>query len=65
MAQKYQRSTDMPIGAVLLKFMERYIYDHPEEWYQWKKYPALDMFTIPSIETNKEMSINILEPSYI
>ena len=64
MAQKYQRSIDMPIGAVLLKYMERYIYDHPEEWYQWKKYIKLNMFTIPRIKTNRKLSTPVLEPSF-
>jgi lauroyl/myristoyl acyltransferase len=64
MSQKYQRSIDTPIGAVLLKYMERYIYDHPEEWYEWKKYIKLNMFTIPNIKTNKKLSTPVLEPSF-
>jgi hypothetical protein len=64
MAQQYQRSTDMPIGAVLLKFMERYIYDYPQEWYQWKKYTTLDMFEVPGIKTNNEIPLPVLEPSF-
>jgi len=63
MAGKYYRSIDTSIGEVVLKFMERYIYNHPEEWYQWKKYPALDMFTVPGIKTKKKPPIPILEPS--
>ena len=65
MAGKYYRSIDASIGEVVLKFMERYIYNHPEEWYQWKKYPALDMFTTPDIKTNNRPSVPILEPSYL
>jgi lauroyl/myristoyl acyltransferase len=65
MERKYCRSVDTSIGEVVLKFMERYIYNHPEEWYQWKKYPALDMFTTPGIEMDKKPSIPILEPSYL
>lgn len=38
MAKRFQRSMDMSIGAVVLKFMENYIYKYPEEWYLWKKY---------------------------
>ncbi len=45
MTKRFQRSIDMPIGAVILKFLEQYIYKYPEEWYQWKKYPALGAFS--------------------
>ncbi|GMQ79764.1 MAG: hypothetical protein BMS9Abin03_201 [Thermodesulfobacteriota bacterium] len=38
MAKRFQRSIDMSIGAVVLKFMENYIYKYPEGWYLWKKY---------------------------
>jgi len=61
-AQKYQRSIDMPIGAVLLKYMERYIYKHPEEWYQWKKYTALDAFVPYSTIRDKPTPIPVLNP---
>ncbi len=64
MAKQYQRSVNTSIGEVVLKFMERYIYNHPEEWYQWKKYPTLDMFTSSGIETKKQPSIPMLEPSF-
>ncbi|UCD89591.1 MAG: lysophospholipid acyltransferase family protein [Desulfobacterales bacterium] len=62
MVQKYQRSIDMPIGAVLLKYMERYIYKHPEEWYQWKKYTALDAYVPYSTVRDKPTPIPILKP---
>ena len=62
MAKKYQRSIDMPIGAVLLKYMERYIYKHPEEWYQWKKYTALDAFVPYSTVRDKPTPISVLNP---
>ncbi len=64
MAKKYQRSTDMPIGAVLLKFMERYIYKHPEEWYQWKKYKALDAFVPAGTAVNMPTSLPVLKPVF-
>jgi lauroyl/myristoyl acyltransferase len=28
-------------GAVILKFLEQYIYLYPQEWYQWKNYAAV------------------------
>lgn len=63
MAKRFQRSIDMSIGAVVLKVMENYIYKYPEGWYQWKKYPALDMFTTSVIRAEAPSSIPLLEPS--
>lgn len=64
MAEKYYRSIDTSIGEVVLKFMERYIYNHPQEWYQWKKYSKLDLFTAPGRKTKKTPPISILEPVF-
>lgn len=33
-------------GAVVLKFLENYIFSHPEEWYQWKKVPEIASFAV-------------------
>ncbi len=33
------------VGEILLKFLESYIYQYPEEWYQWKKYFQIE--TVP------------------
>ena len=64
MERQYYRAINQSIGEVVLKFMERYIYNHPQEWYQWKKYPTLDMFSIHRINTHTKPSIPILEPSF-
>ena len=64
MAAKHQRSLDMPIGAVLLKFMERHIYKHPEEWYQWKKYTALDTFAPSGSKANISPPLPVLKPVF-
>lgn len=29
---------DVPISVPTLKLLEEYIYRHPEQWYEWKKY---------------------------
>jgi hypothetical protein len=63
MTKLYQRSMDMSTGEVVLKFMEHYIYKFPEEWYQWKKYPKLEMFAPTDILTETPASIPVLEPS--
>ena len=51
------------MGAMVLKFMEHYIYKYPEEWYQWKKYPALDMLVASNVKVEVTSSIPFLEPA--
>jgi KDO2-lipid IV(A) lauroyltransferase len=65
MTKLYQRSVDMSIGEVVLKFMEHYIYKFPEEWYQWKKYPKLDMFAPSDAVAETPVPIPVLEPSLV
>ncbi len=33
----FGKTTHRSIGEMVLKYLEQYIYHHPEEWYQWKK----------------------------
>jgi len=63
MAKRFHRSRDMSIGAIVLKFMEHYIYKHPEGWYLWKKYRALDSFAPSGVDVKAPTSIPVLEPS--
>ncbi|MEE8431685.1 MAG: hypothetical protein V3S16_10575 [Candidatus Desulfatibia sp.] len=63
MAKQSQRSQDMPIGALVLKFMEHYIYKHPEGWYQWKKYPVLDIFAPAGTGLEARPALPLPEPS--
>ncbi|MBW2193641.1 MAG: lysophospholipid acyltransferase family protein [Deltaproteobacteria bacterium] len=63
MAKRFQRSQDMSIGAVVLKCMEDYIYKHPEGWYQWKKYPALNMFSPAGNDITMPSASPLLKPS--
>ena len=63
MAKRFQRSRDMSIGAVVLKFLENYIYKHPEGWYQWKKYQALNLFAPSGADVKAPASIPLFEPS--
>jgi len=65
MSDRFQRSVDMPIGSVILKFMEQYIYNHPQEWYQWKKYSALDEFAPASPKPREPITIPVLGPSLV
>jgi len=65
MATRFQRSMDMSIGAVVLKFMEHYIYKYPEEWYLWKKYSTLNLFAPSGVDVKAPASIPVLEPSTV
>jgi KDO2-lipid IV(A) lauroyltransferase len=31
----------MSVGAIVLKYLEQYIYNHPDGWYQWKKFESI------------------------
>jgi Kdo2-lipid IVA lauroyltransferase/acyltransferase len=65
MAGRFQRSADTSIGEVVLKFMENYIYKHPDEWYQWKKYQALDLFAYPGDKAKAPSTLPVLQPSVV
>ena len=65
MAARFQRSINTSIGEVVLKFMENYIYKHPEGWYQWKKYQALDLFACPNDKANSPSPLPVFEPSVV
>jgi len=63
--KKYQRSINISLGAMALKFMEHHIYKYPEEWYQWKKYQGLDVFAPSGVDVKTPASIPVLKPSLI
>jgi KDO2-lipid IV(A) lauroyltransferase len=63
MSRQFQRSVDTTLGAVILKFLERYIYMYPEEWYQWKKYPLIEAIPSGAIPVEVPAAIPLLEPS--
>ena len=64
MTKQYQRSMEMSIGEVVLKFMEHYIYKFPEEWYQWKKYPAIEQIPSSGVMVEKPLYLPQLRPSF-
>ena len=63
MTKRFQHSRDMSIGAVVLRFMENYIYNYPEGWYLWKKYQTLNLFAPSGDDIKAPASIPVLEPS--
>ena len=64
MAKQSQRSQDISIGALVLQFMEHYIYKYPEGWYQWKKYPVLDIFEPAGMRLEAPLALPLPEPSF-
>jgi len=50
-------SSDSTVGSVVIKFLERYIYRYPEEWYQWIKFPKIASFSTGEglVETPENM----------
>jgi len=63
--KKYQRSLNMSLGAMVLKFMEHNIYKYPEEWYQWKKYQELDLFAPSGAGVKAPPTVPVLKPSIV
>jgi lauroyl/myristoyl acyltransferase len=59
MAQKLRQSVDMSIGAVVLKVLEQYIYEFPEQWYQWQKY----FFPFHGVRVEDPTSFSLLKHS--
>jgi KDO2-lipid IV(A) lauroyltransferase len=64
MALRHKSTAEMPMGAVILKFMEQYIYNYPQEWYQWKKYPALDRFITAGTGIEAPATVPLMSPSF-
>ncbi|MBL7178656.1 MAG: lysophospholipid acyltransferase family protein [Pseudomonadota bacterium] len=62
-AKQLRQHADRSVGAVVLKLLEECIYKYPQEWYLWKKYPELDMFTPADIKFKAPSAIGLLQPS--
>jgi len=64
MAKRLKSSVDMPVGALVLKFLELNIYEYPEEWYQWKKYPGIIISSSPEIRVEIAKSPPLVKPAF-
>ena len=64
MARQFSRRGDMSIGEVVVKFLERYIYKYPEEWYQWKKYPDIRTPHAPGTKVEIPKSPSLVKPAF-
>jgi lauroyl/myristoyl acyltransferase len=63
MAGSLKAMAPLPIGAVALKYLEHYIYNHPAGWYQWKKYPSIVPLASSTGPANRQLDPTLLDPS--
>ena len=64
MLQFVQDLAPASVGETVLKFLERYIYSNPEQWYQWKNYGEIGMPPIAGTKTVKPASLPLLKPAF-
>ena len=64
MEKHSQHSGNGSVGAAALKYLERFIYKYPQEWYQWKKFSQIE--TLPSTSRKGEHAspVPLLDPSF-
>jgi len=62
--KRFSLSSDMPIGTIVLKFLEHHIYKHPEEWYQWGKYAKVQGIEWREYSTEAPRPLPLFNPAY-
>ncbi len=55
-------SAPLSAGEAVLKVLEQFIYHHPEQWYQWKKYPEICSTHLSGKAIQKGHYTPILQP---
>jgi KDO2-lipid IV(A) lauroyltransferase len=55
---------EMAIGTIVLKFLEQYIYKHPQEWYQWGKYAKVEDIQRRYDQMGAPRAQSLLTPAY-
>lgn len=55
-------ASNLSPGALLLKFLEQYIYANPEEWYQWKKYVQIAPLPSSDIAVERPLPVPVWHP---
>lgn len=63
--KRFILSPDMAIGGIVLKFLEQYIYEHPEEWYQWGKYTKMEGIQWYDHQEAASRTLSLLNPAYV
>jgi len=68
MAKQLKHHAEASLGEILLKGLESFIYQYPEDWYEWKKYFRME--TVPSEQILQEplvpepvLSTTVLKPT--
>jgi KDO2-lipid IV(A) lauroyltransferase len=62
--KRFILSSNMPIGTIVLKFLEHHIYKHPEEWYQWGKYAKMQGIGRREYATEAPRPVSVFNPAY-
>ncbi len=52
------------VGETVLKVLEQFILYHPEQWYQWKKYPEIETKSIAFAKAQRPSSSKFLRPVF-
>ena len=53
------------VGEAVLKFLEQFIYYHPEQWYQWEKYTEIETITTSGLKVEIPRSFPLLKPAFV
>jgi len=61
----YGISSSSSVGEAALKFLEQFIYYHPEQWYQWKKYIEIETITTSGFQVEIPRSFPLLKPAFV
>jgi hypothetical protein len=64
MKKQFKNLENSSTGEIILKYLEQYIYNHPEGWYQWKKYPAMEQLPLSVAVKEKPSYAPQLRPSF-
>lgn len=63
MAAEFFPGDPPSVGRMALKFVERYIYQYPEEWYQWKKFALISAAGLEKVHRSVPAPLPVLKPS--
>lgn len=61
----YGISPSSSVGEAVLKFLEQFIYYHPEQWYQWKKYTKIETITTSGLKVERPRAFPLLKPAFV
>jgi lauroyl/myristoyl acyltransferase len=64
MEKHFHHSGNGSVGAAALKYLEQFIYKHPQEWYQWKKYSQIETLASNDYEVEHVSPVSLLDPSF-